>query len=435
MFRFKGGAHPPEHKDTSGLAIETVPLPKKVVLPLSQHIGKPAKAVVKARDPVKTGQRIAEADGAVSANIHASISGKILSIDSFAHPSGMNLEAITIESDGLDERAENIGADIGSLDAAGILERIRQAGIVGMGGAAFPTHVKLAPPKDKKIDTLILNGCECEPYLTCDHRVMLENTSEVVSGARLMLKALGVGSGIIAVEENKSDAAARIEQELKGDGSLRVMCLKTKYPQGAEKQLIKSCVGREVSSGKLPMDVGCVVQNVQTAKAVHDAVVLGRPLYERVLTVTGAIHSPKNLRGRTGTLVSEIVALCGGLRDDVKKVINGGPMMGTSLFTLDVPIVKGMSGIVALTAAEVKANEPTPCIRCGKCIEVCAMGLPSTTITRYVESRGAAAAGELLECNVTDCIECGTCAYVCPARIPLLQNLRVAKQIVRPKKP
>jgi electron transport complex protein RnfC len=424
---FQGGVHPHESKATSETSIETFPLPKRVVVPLSQHTGSPSKAVVKSGDAVRTGQVIAEATGFISAALHAPLSGTVAGIEIHPHPAGVNVESIIIDSDEKDEKAELEPRDPESLGPEQIIDAIRKAGIVGLGGAAFPTHVKLSPPKTKKIDTAILNGCECEPYLTCDHRVMLEDTEGVLGGFRLIMKALGVKNGVVAVEDNKKNALAAIRAALKPSEGISVVKLRTKYPQGAEKQLIRSLLGREVPSGKLPLDVGCVVQNVQTSRAVWDAVREGKPLYERVITLTGSVKKPLNVRVRIGTLLSDILAHYGGLDADVKKVVAGGPMMGITLTSLEVPVIKGTSGILALTAREARTYEPTGCIKCATCVNGCPMGLVPCMISRLVEKERYE---ELAAYRPMDCIECGTCAYGCPAKIYLVQNIKRAKAIV-----
>ena len=433
MNNFIGGVHPPESKFTSQILTEEIPLPKKAVVPLSQHTGSPSKPIVSVGDEVKTGQLIAEATGFISANLHSPVSGKVSGISSRLHPCGYNFDSIIIESDDKDETVEFIPHNPEKLFPNEIVEIIKNAGIVGLGGAAFPTHVKLSPPKEKKIDSVILNGCECEPYLTCDHRVMIEETEKVVGGLKLIMKVLDVKNGFIAIENNKEDAIEKM-----GDGrwkmedvQVKVVKLKTKYPQGAEKQLIKAVLKREVPSGKLPMDVGCVVQNVQTAKAIYEAVYEGKPLYERVITVAGSVKRPGNLKVRIGTSLSEIVDYCGGFEGDVKKVIAGGPMMGITQFTLDVPVVKGFSGLVILTEKESKFYEPSNCIRCGKCVDVCPMGLVPTVISRMVEKERYK---ELKNYNPLDCMECGCCAYECPAKIHLVQNIKLAKTLIQQKK-
>ncbi|MEW6555722.1 MAG: electron transport complex subunit RsxC [Elusimicrobiota bacterium] len=437
MNKFKGGIQIPERKHTKNIPIEEMPLPQQAVVPLSQHTGLPAKPVVKTGDFVKTGQLIAEATAFISATLHSPVSGKITAIESRLHPCGYNFDSIIIESDNKDETVEFKGKNPDKLFPNEIVEIIKNAGIVGLGGAAFPTHVKLSPPKEKKIDSVILNGCECEPYLTCDYRVMLEETEKVFSGFNLVMKILNTENGYIAIEDNKPEAIEKmnvIVKEMKQHpnpalpAKLKIVKLKTKYPQGAEKQLIKAVLKREVPSSGLPMDVGCIVHNVQTAKAIHQAIYEGQPLYERIITVDGNVKRPGNLKVRIGTPLSQVLDYCGGFTDDVKKIIAGGPMMGITQFSLDVPVVKGMSGIVALTEKESKHYEPTNCIRCGKCIDVCPTGLVPTLISRLVEKKRYE---ELKNYNPLDCIECGCCAYECPAKIHLVQNIKLAKVMIQ----
>lgn len=442
MSSFSGGIHPAENKYTKEKTTEEIPLPKIAVIPLSQHTGSPSRPVVKPGDIVKTGQLIAEATGFISACLHSPVPGKILSIENRLHPCGYNFESIIIESDENDETVEFKPNNPEKLFPDEIIEIIKNAGIVGLGGAAFPTHVKLSPPKEKKIDSVILNGCECEPYLTCDHRVMLEETEKVLAGLKLIMKVLNVKDGYIAIEDNKLDVVEKIKnprlpksadggQEKSNIKNIELVVLKTKYPQGAEKQLIKAVLKREVPSGGLPMDVGCVVQNVQTAKAIHHAVYEGKPLYERVLTVAGNVKRPGNLKVRFGTPLSEVIDYCGGFTGSVKKVVAGGPIMGITQFSLDAPVIKGMSGIVVLTEKESKYYEPSNCIRCGKCVDVCPMGLVPTFISRLAEK--SVPVEELKKFNPLDCIECGICAYECPAKIHLVQNIKLAKQILQKK--
>lgn len=448
MNSFIGGIHPPQSKYTSQIQTEEIPLPKKAVVPLSQHTGSPSKPIVKVSDLVKTGQLIAAATGFISANLHSPVSGKVSAIESRLHPCGYNFDSIIIESDDKDDTVEFKKNDPEKLFPSEIVEIIKNAGIVGLGGAAFPTYVKLSPPKEKKIDTVILNGCECEPYLTCDHRVMLEEAEKVVGGLKLIMKVLDVKNGLIAIEDNKIDAEEKFNNVIANEtkrpkgvplagksqtNKIKIVKLKTKYPQGAEKQLIKAVLKREVPSGKLPMDAGCIVQNIQTTKAIYEAVYEGKPLYERVITVAGSVKRPGNLKVRIGTLLSEIIDYCGGFAEDApgQKVVAGGPMMGISQFTLDVPVVKGFSGLVILTEKESKFNEPSNCIRCGKCVDVCPAYLIPTVISRLIEKERYE---ESKNYNPLDCIECGCCAYECPAKIHLVQNIKLAKTLIQQKK-
>ncbi len=425
MGKFRGGIHPRESKAaTEHKTIEVVPLPPRVFIPLAQHTGMPSRPVVKAGDRVCTGTVIGEQDGKISVPTHASLSGTVAEVKELPHPlTGKLTTTVIIDSDGLDTLADNIKErDITGLTPEEIITAIRQAGVVGLGGAAFPTFFKLQPPRDKKIDTLIINGCECEPFLTADHRLMLENPNEIVDGTQIIARVLGVKRVIIAIEDNKPDAITAI-QEATASTEITVRALKTKYPQGAEKQLIKACLNREVPSGGLPADVGCIVQNVGTAVAVREAVRFNRPLYERVVTITGpGVKEPKNLRVRIGTPVRHLIDFCGGYQGTPGKIIMGGPMMGIALANDSVPTLKGTSGILVLE----KETEPEEqdCIRCARCIQACPMGLSPTRLNYHIRAGRLTAAREE---HLFDCIECGCCAYVCPARIRLVHNFKYAK--------
>ncbi|HDR00486.1 MAG TPA: electron transport complex subunit RsxC [candidate division WOR-3 bacterium] len=441
MLSFRGGVHPSENKhSTRHLAVETLPLPPVVFVPMSQHIGAPAKPVVEKGAEVRTGTVIGEAQGRVSVPVHAPLSGTVTGVTEMPHPlAGNRVMTVVIESDGKDTPDTGIGeraADDFTPEQR--IEAVRAAGVVGMGGATFPTFFKLSPPKEKRIDTLLINGCECEPFLTADHRVMLEQPAEVVDGALLIARALGVENLIIGVEDNKPDAVETLRRILPSvsDGaqpcSIRILALKTLYPQGAEKQLIKACLNREVPSGGLPMDVGCVVQNVGTAVAVRDAVRFGRPLIERVTTVTGpAITEPKNLRVRIGTPVKALVDYCGGYRAAPAKLIMGGPMMGIAVASDEIPVLKGTSGVLALDADTAAELEDHDCIRCGRCIKACPMGLaPQRLYYHILRKRLEAAERD----HVLDCIECGCCAWTCPAKIRLVHHFKFAKSEINARK-
>ena len=423
---FRGGVHPWDGKELScKCAIQTAPLLEKYTVILHQHIGAPPKLSVKNNDEVKKGQILAEAGGFVSAPVHAPTSGKVKLVDCQG-PSGTMMAAVEITSDGKDEWHESVVTDPNweNLSADEIKKRIADAGIVGMGGAAFPTIVKLSPPSDKKIDYLILNGAECEPFLTADHRLMLEETKKILTGASLLGKALGVKNICIGVENNKPDAIIKLN-ETAAKYSVEIVPLRVMYPQGAEKQLIYAITGREVPSGGLPMDVGCVVQNVGTAAAVADAVINRIPLIERVTTVTGTtVCKPGNWKFRIGTPLSKVLELAGGIKEQPAKMLLGGPMMGMAQYSLEVPIMKNASGVLLLAKNEISQFSSNPCIRCGRCVDVCPMSLMPGTLSQQIESEKF----DLAEyTNVMDCIECGSCSYVCPAARPLVQHMKRGK--------
>ena len=427
---FKGGIHPNYNKQyTDKLAIEVMPAPKEIVLPMSMHIGAPCNAVVAVGDCVKMGQLVAEAGGFVSANIHSSVSGKVLKIEQRQTANGKQM-CIVIENDFLDTLDESIlteAIDVSTIEPKQVVDCAANAGLVGLGGATFPTRVKLSPPPDSPIDYVIINAAECEPYLTSDHAIMREDAIKVVGGLKLMMKALNLSKGYIGIEDNKMDAVEALRAV--SDDSIEIRVLHTKYPQGSEKHLITAITGREVPSGALPSAVGCIVSNSGTALALYDAVTLNLPLIQRVVTVTGSgINTPKVLRFRLGTLVSEIIEYCGGLSDGCKKVILGGPMMGFAQFDVNVPGVKGTSGILCLNEKDAFIAEPSNCIRCGKCTEVCPMALMPLYLGAYSSKANYDACADY---HIMDCIECGSCAYTCPARRPLVASIRVAKNEIR----
>ena len=427
-YRFKGGVHPVYNKQLTNMSpIKEMPEPEIAIIPLSQHIGAPAKPVVNVGDHVKIGQKIGEPGGFVSVPIHSSISGKVIAIEKRIHPLGREVEAVVIENDGESSEIEPLTPLKPEECSSDILkERIREAGIVGMGGATFPTHVKLSPPEDKPIDTVILNGAECEPYLTADHRLMVEEGEKVVKGFLIIKQILSAEQAIIGIEKNKPDAIENIKKivdDLKAD--IKVIELEVKYPQGAEKQLIYTLLRREVPSGGLPMDVGVVVQNVGTAKAIYDAVYRGLPLIQRITTVTGSnIKEPSNLLIRIGTPVKDVLEYCGGVLEPGGKLIFGGPMMGIAQFSDEVPVIKGTSGILLLKEQESILPEEGPCIRCGMCIRACPMKLSPTLLNRLIK---AELFEEALKNDVLDCIECGCCSFSCPSHIPLVQRIRLGK--------
>lgn len=425
---FAKGVHPPEFKALSeAQRIVKMPLPNEVFIPLQQHIGAPCTPIVAKGDTVKTGQVIATSGGFVSSTIHATITGKVKAIDKFLHPLGINTMMIHIVAEGEEELQPVDGFTPNWEDASRetLLDLILRAGIVGLGGAAFPTQVKLNPPKNKVIDTFIVNGCECEPYLTADHRMMLEQGEELLTGIRIIMKMLNVQKAYIGIEANKMDAVRHLQELCAPYPAIQVVPLQVKYPQGAEKMLIDAVLKRRVPAGGLPMDVGVVVQNVGTVIAIAQAVTQGKPLIERVVTVTGdGIAQPQNVLARIGTPFQQLLDFCGGLSEDVAKVIMGGPMMGVAQTSLQVPVVKATSGILCLKKSSVVSNPVYPCIQCGHCVGACPMNLLPTRIARYAEAGNLTAAEEL---GALNCIECGSCAYVCPAHIPLVQQIRLGK--------
>lgn len=427
---FAGGIRLRDRKSkTSGHAIRDVPAPPRVVIPLSQHVGSPACPLVKPGDAVRIGTKIADGVGQVSAPVHSSVSGVVKSIGDFAHPAGGRLPAIEIENDGRDEAASLQGRqDLSGASPESIREAVREAGIVGLGGGGFPTHVKLSPEPGTAVDSVILNGAECEPYLSCDHRVMLERGADVVDGLKVIMRLLDAARGLIAVERDKSDAIARLKQVTKAERQVAVVGVGVKYPQGSERQLVRALTGREVPRGALPPRVGCLVQNVATSAAVSEAVRSGMPLTSRVVTVAGsAAKAEGNFRVPIGTLFSDVVSYSGGASGDCRKVIAGGPMTGTAQGTLDVPVTKTTAGIILLGAEDVDDREPGPCVRCGRCVDGCPMRLMPNDLARFVDK------GRIDEADsygVMDCIECGVCAYVCPARIRHVYWMKRGKSIL-----
>ncbi|MBN2247855.1 MAG: electron transport complex subunit RsxC [Coriobacteriia bacterium] len=424
---FAGGVHPPGHKEsTAGSPVQWAPVPARLVVPLSQHLGAPCAPVVGKGDRVERGQVIGDVDAMVSAPIHSPVAGTVAEIGTTLVAGGQRVAAVIIEPDEVQDLASFVPIEASDDPRA----CVRAAGVVGMGGATFPSTVKLTPPKGMAIDTVILNGCECEPFLTCDHRLMLEEPERVVAGAVRIREMIGAKRVIIALEDNKPDAAAALRAAA-ADG-IEVTELPTRYPQGAEKQLIYALLKKEVPHGKLPAATGALVHNVATAVAIADALESGKPLTERIVTVTGAVARPGNYRVVIGTLVSDLIEHAGGLVGEVERVISGGPMTGMALGSLEVPITKGSSGIVALPKgmAAPAISDDQPCIRCGRCPAVCPMGLEPYILATYAGKRMWDAAAER---NVIDCIECGACSYVCPTKRPLLQLIRVGKSAAMSK--
>ncbi len=425
---FPGGVHPHDSKHYSNSKpIVSAPLPSRVMVPLSQHIGSPSTPIVQIGDEVLAGQRIAEASGFVSIHHHAPISGKITKIEKFPHPVGNFQMAIEITGDGEDKWIDLID-EPNYLDLAAdeLKSRIAEAGICGMGGAGFPTQVKLSPPPDKQIDTIILNGVECEPFLTSDHRLMLEHPEEIISGLKAIIKITGAKQGMIGIEANKPDAIKLFSDKLAKEANLAVVPLALQYPQGAEKQLIYAATRRKVpNKGGLPLAVGVVVQNVATAYAIHDACRYKKPLVERIITVTGPIvKNPANYRARIGTPYAELVALSGGTTEDLGKVISGGPMMGFALPNLDAPMSKGSSGLVLFGVKDAHDMKEHDCLRCARCVDVCPLDLMPSMIASAVKYKDLEMA---IKAGLNDCMKCGSCAYVCPAHIRLVQWIDTGK--------
>ncbi len=426
-----GGVHPHDHKLSREVAIAEFPVPSSVTIPLGQHIGAPANPTVQKGDKVKVGDLIGAANGFVSANIHSSVSGTVTAVEPALDGGGVRRPAVTIAVEGDEwnpaiDRSTVLMREC-TLTPAEIIGKIAATGIVGLGGATFPTQVKLSVPQGKTAEMLIINGVECEPYLTADHRVMLERSEELLVACTIVMRALGVGKCLIGIENNKPDAITRLRSLVTAGNyaGIEVVALKVRYPQGGEKQLINALTGREVPSGALPIDVGAVVQNIGTMLAIYQAVQKNRPIIDRVVTVTGkALATPANLLVRIGTPISALVEACGGLPEDTGKVINGGPMMGRAMSNLDAPVTKGTSGILMLPGKESKRAKGTYCISCARCVSACPMGLEPYLLGKLSK---LGLTERTADERITDCIECGCCSYSCPAVLPLLDNIRMGK--------
>ncbi|MCK9443886.1 MAG: electron transport complex subunit RsxC [Tissierellaceae bacterium] len=432
---FKGGVDVPHSKAlTEKKSLEYAKEPSIVYIPLHQHTGAPCEPLVKAGDKVKIGQKIGESKAFVSAPIHSSVSGTVKNISKITTPTGMKSDCVVIETDGTNEVDESVKpkGNLDNLTPKEIIGIIKESGITGMGGAGFPTHVKLSPPPEKKIDTIIINGAECEPFLTSDHRVMLEMPEKVVFGLKAIMKALGVERGFIGVETNKMDAVDSLRSVIQEGDNVEIVTLKAKYPQGDEKRVIDAVTGRKVPSGGLPMDVGCVVSNISTAKAISEAILEGKPVYERVVTVTGnGVNEPKNLIVKIGTTFQEVIDQAGGFKGVPGKIIMGGPMMGLSQFSTEVPVIKGSGGILVLTEEEALAEKESPCIKCGRCLEVCPVFLQPLYISAFALRKDFEGAERL---GALDCVECGSCSFICPSKRPLVESIRFAKREVLAKR-
>ncbi|TET22954.1 MAG: electron transport complex subunit RsxC [Candidatus Cloacimonadota bacterium] len=425
---FKQGIHPEYHKEMSMKeSIKRCPYPSRVIIPLSQHTGAPCKPLIEKKDKVIRGQKIGEADAFITAPVHSSITGTVKSIDKQPFPRFRNLEAIVIERDDKIEEGEwkkgNIELD--RISAEEIRKKVREAGIVGLGGAAFPSSVKLSPPKEKPIDTIILNGCECEPFLTADHRIMLEYTDDCILGLKVIMKAVSAKKGIVGIEANKMDAYELFKEKTKNEENIGIELLDVKYPEGAEKMLIHALLKRVVPAGGLPMDVGVVVHNVGTAVAIVEAIRDGKPLIERVVTITGkGIRNPGNYLVQIGTPFGDVIDAAGGMTENAVKIIMGGPLMGIAQSAPDVPVVKGTSGILVLTEGDIDTAEECNCIRCSRCIDRCPMNLLPTEFVKFVKGETW---DDLEQYHIMDCIECGCCSFVCPSKIPIVQYVNVGK--------
>lgn len=433
FFGFRGGVHPPENKiQTENMVVEEVKAPKMLYVALLQHIGAPLDPIVAVGDRVLKGQKIADSQAFMSSPIHSPVSGIVKRIEDHVFPLMGRIKTVIIENDEQEtwdelskiEKWENV-------DRRTLLTMIREKGIVGIGGASFPTHIKLDPPADAKIDTLLLNGAECEPYLNSDNRLMIENPEKIVNGIKIIKKILGVNRAIVGIEENKPEAIASMRKAVEGTG-IEIAPLKTKYPQGGEKQLIKAVLDRQVPSGKLPSAVGVVVQNTGTAAAIYDGIVNGIPLIEKVVTVSGkGIINPKNVKIAIGTPFSYLLDYCGVNREVVDKLVMGGPMMGMAQFSEEAPVIKGTSGLLALTKEETNPYKTRACIGCGKCVEACPMGLEPLMFARLAAFEQWE---QLKEYSLMDCIECGSCAYICPANRPLTEAIKIGKSKLRAMK-
>ncbi len=431
-FTFKGGVHPHDGKDLSKDKPMKAILPgesKEMVYPLAQHIGAPAAPIVAKGDRVLKGQLIAEATGFVSANVHSSVSGTVKIIETRLTSTGNKAMSIVIENDGLYEEVEYEKAtDLEKITKEDIRNAVKKAGIIGMGGAGFPTHVKLTPKDDKAIDYVIVNGAECEPYLTSDYRRMIEEPEKIVEGLKIMLKLFENAKGVIAIEDNKPDCIEKFRELVKNEDRLEVAALQTKYPQGAERMLIYAVTNRKTNSSMLPADVGCVVDNVDTVCAIYSAVAEGKPLMERIVTVTGdAINDPINLIVPTGTNYNDLIEEAGGFKTEPEKIISGGPMMGFALYDLNVPVTKSSSALLCMTKDEVAEYEPTACINCGKCVEVCPGGVIPSRLADFAQ-RGNEEM--FLKYNGMECCACGCCSYICPAKRQLTQSIKTMRAMV-----
>lgn len=425
---FKGGVHPPSQKVlTKDIPIRNLEAPEKVIIPLRQHIGAPLDPVVNIGDVVKKGQIVGKSEAFVSAPVHSSVSGKVVGIEAYYHPSGVKTPAVIIENDFNEEWDPEIKplGDYKDLSAKEIVEAVKNAGIVGMGGATFPTHVKLSPPPDKEVKYIIVNGAECEPYLTSDYRAMMEYPEKIIYGLKALMKVFNLDTGYFGIEDNKPEGIKNVLKALGDDTSIKICTLKAKYPQGSEKHLIKAVTKKEVPSGKLPVDVGAIVVNVDTAVSIANVLQTGRPCIDRIVTVTGdGINKPCNLRVKVGTPFKYVLDAAGGLKDDVKKLIMGGPMMGSSQYSIETPVIKGTSGLLALCEKSIHDKKERSCLRCGKCVSACPMGLMPLYLSMYSKAEDFT---NMKKYNILDCIECGCCSFACPSFKNPVEYIRIGK--------
>ena len=428
----KGGVHPDDKKVFSrSQSIERLPMPSELIVALSQHLGAPAKALKAKGDTVRKGEKIGESAGFISADVHSPVSGVVKEIRRITLANSVQCDAFVIipDAEQPDQKSEML--DWKGQSSADLLAKIKDLGIVGMGGATFPAHVKFTVPRDKKVEAFVVNGVECEPYLTADYRIMLEKGEEVLEGAMICAKITGAQRIIVGIEMNKPDCIAHLKDIVKQKGyPIEIMGLKIKYPQGDEKQLLKATINREIPSGKLPLDVGAVVANIGTCNAVYEAIVLGKSLYERVISVTGeCIAKPKNILAPIGTKVSDLLAFCDGFSSEPEKLVSGGPMMGFSFFDMETPITKGSSGLLALPPQ--KKVRTTACLNCGRCVAACPIGLMPAKLYRLITNGRYE---EAMQTSLMDCKECGCCSYVCPAHLPLVHTMKTGKKLGRKKK-
>lgn len=427
LISFKGGIHPPYNKQlTSSSRIISVPAGEKLYIPLQQHIGAPCDSLVKKGDSVKVGQKIGDSGAFVSSPVHSSVSGTVCAVEKHLHPNGFMVNTVVIENDFQNTVYDGLKKnDYENMTSEEIVNAVHEAGIVGLGGAGFPMHIKISPVKGKQAEYVIVNGAECEPYLSSDHRSMVEHGDKIVYGLKAVMKATGAPKGIIAIEDNKRDAEQILTDLTKDIPEIEVALMETKYPQGSEKHIIKAVLGREVPSGGLPLDVGVIVNNIDTCIAVYNAIKEGMPVIKRRITVSGhGMAHPGVFEVCIGTLFEELIETAGGMKPGVRKIVMGGPMMGIAQFDLSVPVIKTTSGILALTREEIRPLEEQPCLRCGKCVEVCPMNLVPLKLAKA----GIKADDETaVKFHAGDCIECGCCSYICPARRPLVESIRLAK--------